>query len=91
LRKYGLSVKDMNTVGTFSSNEAIRKILRFVVGFSFLSEYAVRGDDFIIKLRIANFEPITRRFYIVRDRNRPVPNIAQELINFLLLRSKTML
>ncbi len=91
LRKYGVSVRDMNVVGTFGSNEAIRKVLRFVVGFSFLSEYAVRGDGFLVKLKIANFEPVTRKFYVVRDRSRPVPNIAQELMDFIVLRSKTML
>ncbi|RLJ71112.1 DNA-binding transcriptional LysR family regulator [Hydrogenivirga caldilitoris] len=90
LMRYGVSIKDMNIVATVGSNEAIKGILRYVVGFSFLSEYAVRKDNFLVKLRIANFEPVTRRFYLIRDRSRPVPIIAQELIEFLILNSKTM-
>ncbi|EDP75140.1 selenium metabolism-associated LysR family transcriptional regulator [Hydrogenivirga sp. 128-5-R1-1] len=90
LMRYGLSLRDMNVVGTFGSNDAVKRALRFVVGFSFLSEHSVRNDNFLIKLKVANFEPIVRKFYMVKDRNRPIPNVAQELMNFLLLRSKTM-
>ncbi|WP_457600341.1 selenium metabolism-associated LysR family transcriptional regulator [Hydrogenivirga sp.] len=90
LMKHGLSIRDMNVVGTLGSNEAIRKMLRFVVGFSFLSDLSIRGDDFLIKLKVSGFEPIRRSFYLIKDRSRPLSSATTELIEFILLRSKTM-
>ena len=89
LRQHGLSLKDMNVVATLGSNSAILRFLRRVRAVSFLSSYAVKDDDFLLKLRVSNFGPIIRSFYLIRDPSRPVSQAAGELFDFLLLKSKT--
>ncbi len=89
LRQHGLSLKDMNVVATLGSNSAILRFLRRVRAVSFVSSYAVKDDDFLLKLRVSNFGPVIRSFYLIRDPSRPVSQAAGELFDFLLLKSKT--
>ncbi len=90
LRKHGLSLRDMNVIATLGSNEAIKSLLRYVPAYSFLSDFVVRGDRFLVKLKVSGLEPITRSFYLIRDMNRPIPTGAQELLEFLKLKAKTL-
>ncbi|MDQ7038161.1 MAG: selenium metabolism-associated LysR family transcriptional regulator [Aquificota bacterium] len=89
LKHHGISLSQMNIVATVGSNEAIKVLLRHVKAFSFLSDFCIRGDQFLIKLRVSRFEPITRSFYLIKDRNRPLSPVAQEVMDFLLTKSKT--
>lgn len=89
LRAYGLSLKDMNVVATLGSNEAVRKVLRYVRGFSFLSNYTLKEDNFLVKLRVSELGSIVRNFYLVRDRSRPLSQLSQDFLEFLLYKSKT--
>ncbi len=89
LKKHGLSLKDMNVIAVLSSNDAIRRFLHRTMAFSFLSSFVVRGDDFLVKLRISGFDPIARSFYLIRDTSRPLSRASEELMNFLLVRAKT--
>ncbi len=90
LKHHGVSLSDMNVVATVGSNEAIKVLLRHMRAFSFLSDFCIRGDKFLMKLRISRFEPITRSFYLIRDKSRPLSSVAQEVLDFLLVRSKTV-
>ncbi|NPA41030.1 MAG: LysR family transcriptional regulator [Aquificae bacterium] len=90
LRRRGLSIKQMNVIATLESNEAIRKMLRYVNGYSFLSNFVVRDDDFLIKLKVSGLEPIVRKFFLIKDRNRPLSKTVHEAIDFLILRAKTL-
>ncbi len=90
LRHHGLSLSDMNVIATVGSNEAIKVILRHIKAFSFLSNFCVKGDQYLIKLRVSRLEPILRSFYLIRDRTRPLSPAAQELIEFLTTKAKTM-
>ncbi|WP_164930666.1 selenium metabolism-associated LysR family transcriptional regulator [Aquifex aeolicus] len=84
LREKGLSLKEMNIVAVCNSNEAVKNTLKYVKGFSFLSSYVVKDDKFLIKLKVKNFDDITRQFYLIRDKKRPLPFLTQELIKFLI-------
>jgi DNA-binding transcriptional LysR family regulator len=90
LRHHGLSLGEMNVVATVGSNEAIKVLLRYVKAVSFLSDFCVRGDRYLMKLRVSRLDPISRSFYLVRDRSRPLSPVAQEILEFLTLKAKTM-
>lgn len=89
LRKNGISTKDLNVIAVLGSNDAIKRFLRRVKAASFLSNFAIKGDNFLIKLRLSGMEPIVRSFYLIRDSSRPLSQTSEELISFLILRSKT--
>ena len=87
LQQHVISLKDMNIIAVMGSNTAIVKFLRRVKAISFLSSYVLKGDDFLVKLRISGLSPIARSFYLIRDPSRPVSNAVEELIEFLITKS----
>ncbi len=91
LRQYGISLKDMNILATLGSNEAIKKLLRYEKAYSFLSNFVIKDDNFLVKLRVSGFDPIIRSFYIIKDSSRPLPPSSQEFFEFFIFKSKTIL
>jgi len=90
LRHHGLLLREMNVIATLGSNDSIKRFLRHVKAYSFLSNFSLRDDRFLVKLRVSGLKPISRSFYIIKDKNRPLSSAVQELIDFLIFKSKTM-
>jgi DNA-binding transcriptional LysR family regulator len=85
LERVGASIAAMNIALELGSNAAIRDAVKRGLGVAFLSLMAVQTDIDAGKLcraHIKNLE-LTRHFYLVHDRRRPLSPAASIFVQFL--------
>jgi DNA-binding transcriptional LysR family regulator len=85
LERAGTSLAALNVSLELGSNAAIKDSVRRGLGIAFLSDLAVRRELRAKELRTAAVEglDLTRQFYLVVDRRRPLPPAAVAFLHFL--------
>jgi DNA-binding transcriptional LysR family regulator len=85
LERAGSSLAAMNVTLELGSNSAIKDAVRRGVGVAFLSKLAVQRELDSGELRTVTVKELdlTRHFYVVFDRRRPLPAAAAVFVHFL--------
>ena len=76
---------ELNVALELGSNAAIKDAIRRGLGVAFLSRMTVRKELDSRELETAEVEglDLTREFYLVYDRRRPLPSAANSFLHFL--------
>lgn len=86
LAEHGLRLADFQVAAELGSTSAVKEAVRCGLGWSILSELAVRTEVAAGLLRtpsIAGIEPWRRDFYVVRDRRRSAPPTVAGFLELL--------
>jgi DNA-binding transcriptional LysR family regulator len=85
LERAGVAPADLDVPLELGSNEAIKDAVRRGLGVAFLSRMAVRKELATQSLATAEVEglELTREFYVVHDRRRPLTPAASAFLHFL--------
>jgi DNA-binding transcriptional LysR family regulator len=85
LERAGTSINGLNVTLELGSNAAIKDAVRRGQGVAFLSQMAVRRELESKELRTVTVKglDLTREFYVVFDRRRPLSSTASAFLHFL--------
>ena len=81
----GVALHELNVALELGSNAAIKDAVRRGLGVAFLSRMTVRKELNSRELETAEVEELdlTREFYLVYNRRRPLPPVANSFLHFL--------
>jgi len=85
LERGGVELHELNVALELGSNAAIKDAVQRGLGIAFLSRMTVRKELDSRELETAEVEglDLTREFYLVYDRHRPLPPAANAFLHFL--------
>lgn len=85
LEQGGVALHELNVALELGSNAAIKDAIRRGLGVAFLSRMTVRKEFDSRELETVEVEglDLTREFYLVYDRRRPLPPVANSFLHFL--------